>query len=47
LADSLREGEFADTLIDFRLLVVIAAAAISRVSGKTPIFLTIVVVGMK
>ena len=34
-----------DTLIDFGLLVVIAAAAISRLSGKTPIFLTIVVVG--
>jgi len=35
-----------DTLIGFGLLVVIAAAAISRLSGKTPIFLTIVVVGM-
>ena len=35
-----------ETLIGFGLLVVIAAATISRLSGRTPVFLTIVVVGM-
>jgi len=35
-----------DTLIGFGLFVVIAAAALSRLKGKTSLFLTIVVVGM-